>query len=367
MKKTLNIFPGQQTVSFRKGPSGHLRQDPSDEAMRIKNNPSLQDKSAPQSHQLVRTNALTLVFQRGGDVSDRVEVMGEYLLQFGKYKGKSFKWLLENDVGYTIFLMKKVEEEEREGTFNPQGHAKESLLSFLDYASSFQDIMDLRAYLSSRKPSSPVASEGDNIVGFGARARDTWRKIWETRADGYAAFILGVKCVKNNKMYNLQQYLLSQQRAETCPPPAEVPTTLASSTSLASTTLVMEEDVELEREMRHLSPSKYNIEPRPSAVLPKVTDESQTTGFSPPEWNKSAVLSAHLTIHEFPIGQRVCCFGHVLACSDVCLFISFVVLAMFRPVLMPVFSHEFKEHMCQQRCTKSYGNNCHCVQMWRDG
>lgn len=87
----------------------------------------------------------------------------------------------------------------------------------------------------------------------------------------------------------------------------------------------------------------------PSAVLPKVTDESQTTGFSPPEWNKSAVLSADLTIHEFPIGQRVCCFGHVLACSDVCLFISFVVLAMFRPVLMPVFSHEFKEHMCQQR------------------
>lgn len=99
-----------------------------------------------QRHDLLRTDALTVVFQRGGDVSDRLEVMGEYVLQFGRYKGKSFRWLLENDVGYTL-------------------------------------------YLFSREPAPPVASEGDNIVGFGARAKDTWRQIWESRADGYAAFI----------------------------------------------------------------------------------------------------------------------------------------------------------------------------------
>ncbi|CAL8276706.1 unnamed protein product [Arctogadus glacialis] len=98
--------------------------------------------------------------------------MGEYLLQFGKYQRKSFKWLLENDVGYTIYLMKKVDEEERAGTFNPQGHSKDSLLSFLDYARSFREIQDLRNYLISRKPTEPVASEGDNIVGFGRRAKN---------------------------------------------------------------------------------------------------------------------------------------------------------------------------------------------------
>ena len=132
MKKTISFFPGKMTVSLRKGPSGHLRQDPSAEAMKIKQSPELQDKSPAQKHDLVKTSALTVVLQRGGEVSDRQEVMGEYLLQFGKYQGKSFKWLLENDVGYTIYLMKKVDDEERAGTFNPQGHSKDSLLSFLD-------------------------------------------------------------------------------------------------------------------------------------------------------------------------------------------------------------------------------------------
>ncbi|XP_028451767.1 uncharacterized protein LOC114567070 [Perca flavescens] len=278
MKKTTNFFPGKTMVSFRKGPSGHLRQDPSDEAMRIKKNPSLQDKSPPQRHDLVKTNALTVVFERGGDVSDRLEVMGEYVLQFGKYKGKLFRWLLENDVGYTIYLMKKVEEEERDGTFNPQGHNKDSLLSFLDYARSFQEIRDLREYLASRLPAPPVASEGDNTVGFGARAKDTWRQIWESRADGYAAFIVGVKCIKNSKMYNLQQYILKQQRAESgesCPPPAGVSTTSAAPTPPTSSILAMEEDEELERGMLNLSPCKFATELRPAAV-------SRAPAVSPP-------------------------------------------------------------------------------------
>ena len=56
-----------------------------------------------------------------------------------------------------MYLMKKVDEEERAGTFNPQGHSKDSLLSSLDYARSFQEIQDLRNYLISRKPTEPVA------------------------------------------------------------------------------------------------------------------------------------------------------------------------------------------------------------------
>ncbi|KAF3841180.1 hypothetical protein F7725_007042 [Dissostichus mawsoni] len=79
------------------------------------------------------------------------------------------------------------------------------------------------------------ASEGDNTVGFGARAKDTWKQIWDSRADGYAAFILGVKCIINSKMYNLEQYILKQQRAESCPPPAEGCIASATSTLTSST------------------------------------------------------------------------------------------------------------------------------------
>ena len=207
MKK---FFPGKMQVSFRKGPSGYLRQDPSEEAQRIKENPSPQDKSAPQREDMVKTNAHTEVFLRGGDVSDRLEVLGEYILQFGKYKGKSFRWLLENDVGYTLYLINKVEQEQTAGQFNPAGHSKDSLLSFLEYTKGFQEIEDLRRY-SVKRPAAPVASDHDNLVGFGSRAKSTWGEIWNGRADGYAAFIMGKKCVQRSKMHNLQQYLMKQR------------------------------------------------------------------------------------------------------------------------------------------------------------
>ncbi|KAI9532415.1 hypothetical protein NQZ68_031938 [Dissostichus eleginoides] len=109
------------------------------------------------------------------------------------------------------------------------------------------------------KPAPPVASEGEHTVGFGARAKDTWKQIWDSRADGYAAFVLGVKCITKSKMYNLQQYILEQQRAESCPPPAEGCIASATST-LTSSTPVMEEDEELERGMLNLSPSKLYTE-----------------------------------------------------------------------------------------------------------
>lgn len=227
MKKTV-FFPGRVKLSFRKGPSGHLRRDPSEEAKIIKDNPSLQDKSTPQRDDLVRMNACSIVLQRGGDVSDKQEVLGEYILQFGKYKGKSFRWLFGNDVGYALYLSDKVEEEERAGQFNPEGPCKDSLISFLQYSRSYKEIEDLKRYLSQRPDPLPVLIEDDNTVGFGTRAQDTWRKIWDARADGYAYFIMKQKCVPGSKMYNLQQYLSKQQQKQLTKITPQLPSPSAS-------------------------------------------------------------------------------------------------------------------------------------------
>ncbi|XP_016353781.1 uncharacterized protein LOC107697487 [Sinocyclocheilus anshuiensis] len=196
----------------------------------------------------------------------------EYILQFGKYKGKSFRWLLENDVGYALYLSDKVEEEEQAGQFNPEGPCKDSLISFLEYSRSFKEIEDLKRYLSQRPDPLPVLIEDDSTVGFGTRAQDTWRKIWDTRADGYAFFIMKQKCVPGSKMYNLQQYLLKQQQKQlginTPPlpsPPASTARPLVPS-STASDQPVMEDDEELERMMLSLSPTKYLTQLRSSAA-----------------------------------------------------------------------------------------------------
>lgn len=217
MQKKGSFFPGRVTVAFRKGPRGYLLQDPTDAAKLLKDNPSLQDKSAPLKEDIVKQNALTVVCQRGGNVSDNAEVLGEYILQFGKYKGKSFRWLLENDVGYTMYLIKHREREEAAGVCTTEGHKKASLLSFISYARSFNEVQSLISY-DSEKPTIQAASEDDELVGFGSRAKSTWREIWDNRADGYAAFILRNKCFSGTRMYRLQQYLRKKQSASLSSP-----------------------------------------------------------------------------------------------------------------------------------------------------
>ncbi|KAM4537740.1 uncharacterized protein V3H82_023539 isoform 1-T2 [Fundulus diaphanus] len=248
MQKKILFYPGKLNVVFRKGPLGFLLQDPSSEAKLIRDNPSLRDRSAPMKEDVVRQNALTVVRQRGGDVTDDSEVLGDYILQFGKYKGKSFRWLLENDVGYTLYLIMNLQKEEESGICITEGFNKMSLLAFVKYALSFKEIQDVLNYEASKVGATATSSEDDQLVGFGSRAKSTWKEIWDSRADGYADFILKKSCLPGTRMNKLQQYLLKKQQSsshDTTPQP-----------SVPHQPLVMEEDEALESAMLSISPSK---------------------------------------------------------------------------------------------------------------
>ncbi|XP_030594593.1 uncharacterized protein LOC115786543 [Archocentrus centrarchus] len=249
MHKKVVLYPGKTCVVFRKGPLGYLLQDPSDEARRIKDNTKLQNKSVPMREDLVHQNALTVVRHRGGDASDRREVQGEYILQFGKYKGKSFRWLLENDVGYTMYLIKSLQEEEAAGIAMAERHSKDSLQSFVQYALSFTEIKSLQDYEASRvSAAAEVSCEDDQLVGFGLRSKSTWKEIWDGRGDGYAAFIMEKSCIQETRMYKLQQYLRKKHQS-------------ASATTRTSTKPIgMDDDKELEEAMLSVSPEKLEAD-----------------------------------------------------------------------------------------------------------
>ncbi|KAJ8353223.1 hypothetical protein SKAU_G00207900 [Synaphobranchus kaupii] len=179
--------------------------------------------------------------KNGGDYNDRTELLGEYL-QFGKYKGKSFKWLLENDVGYTIYLSRRVDKETTADTFTAEGHSKDSLLSFLEYAHSFQEIQNLLAYEGKKQaPPVTVASVGDNLVGFGQRALSTWKEVWESRATRILSWQRNVLLEDAQKMHKLQQFLLLQQRQQE----VATATVVESTRSAQGSQLVMDDDEEL--------------------------------------------------------------------------------------------------------------------------
>ncbi|KAL3993530.1 polycystin 1 [Sarotherodon galilaeus] len=276
MQKKIAPYPGKISVVFRKGPLGYLLQDPSKEARRIKNDPKLQDKSAPMREDLVRQNALTVVYQRGGDASDMKEVQGEYILQFGKYKGKSFRWLLENDVGYTMYLIKDLQKEEAAGTSVEEGHGKESLHSFVQYALSFTEIKTLLDYEASRVSVAAEACEDDQLVGFGSRAKSTWKEIWDSRGDGYADFIMRKSCSQGTRMHKLQQYLRKKQQSA------------SASTNAPTKPLGMDEDKDLEDAMLSISPVKLHMQ---SFTVPAAAEGSTPRGSSGANTVPSAALS----------------------------------------------------------------------------
>lgn len=117
-----------------------------------------------------------------------------------------------------------------------EGHSKDSLQSFLQYAHSFQEIATLLTHEAQKTSGPTPAAEDDQRVGFGARANSTWRKVWESRDDGYAAFILKKKCQPGTRMQKLQQYLQKRQQLSSSPvSPHSVPTTSVSSSSVIST------------------------------------------------------------------------------------------------------------------------------------
>ncbi len=185
---------------------------------------------------------MTVVRERGGDASDKIEVSGEYVLQFGKYKGKCFRWLLENYIGYTIYLIKSLQLEEAVGDFLTEGHSKDSLLSFVSYAQSFEEIQSLLSYISTNPAARAVTSEDNQLVGFGSRAKSAWLEIWDSKADGYASFIMKKTCVPGTRMYKLQQYLWNKQRSTH---PSPVPASKAPDEPMGKfiCTLVLEKKI----------------------------------------------------------------------------------------------------------------------------
>ena len=79
------------------------------------------------------------VVTQGGDPGTDLLVLSQHRLQFGKYRGRAFKWLLENDVGYTLpLLASHLKERERSSSQSPLMSNKDALSR---YAHAFPEIV----------------------------------------------------------------------------------------------------------------------------------------------------------------------------------------------------------------------------------
>ncbi len=80
-----------------------------------------------------------------------------------------------------MYLIKNLQKEEASDIPMAEGHAKNSLLSFVNYALSFLEIQFLLIYEASGVGVMAASSEDDQLVGIGSRAKSTWKEIWDNR------------------------------------------------------------------------------------------------------------------------------------------------------------------------------------------
>ena len=82
----------------------------------------------------VEAKAKSEVTQLGGNPSNRTDLLGQFELQFGRSRGKTFKWLLENGLGYATWIVNSMSSET--ATSSPLSVNKDS---FVEYFKSFPE------------------------------------------------------------------------------------------------------------------------------------------------------------------------------------------------------------------------------------
>lgn len=85
----------------------------------------------------VHKEALRAVELKQGDAKDEIEVLGAYKLQFGAYFGQTFKWLLENDLGYVVYLLADFEAA-KESTSS--SNLSQNKVALKKYAFNFREV-----------------------------------------------------------------------------------------------------------------------------------------------------------------------------------------------------------------------------------
>ncbi|XP_073804108.1 uncharacterized protein [Danio rerio] len=198
------------SAQFRREATGELTLKPSPEAVALaaayRKNPT-PGRSWPAAR--VKEEAIARVAAAGGDSSCHQLVLSESALQFGQYRGKTFKWLLSNDVGYAAMVL-AVHQREREAGDTTQSFIMGNKDALLRYAGLFPVMMAAISERRVREGHGTPAQEDQVLVGFGNFAAMSFKDLYEATDRDRKGFVKWVKRQSSRpgtKMELFQKYI----------------------------------------------------------------------------------------------------------------------------------------------------------------
>ena len=164
--------------------SSRLLMAPSAEAKRLENVES--GRAKPKEE--VLAEASTFVSTNGGDPSDQFLVLAHCKLQFGKYQGQRFRWLLENSLGYAVYLVLSISNETAQTT--PLSENKQL---FLQYTSQIREMAEeVEKYQRKQEMQAEARATGDQgclMVEFGDFQGRSMKDVYEDQSKEAQALI----------------------------------------------------------------------------------------------------------------------------------------------------------------------------------
>ncbi|XP_068425994.1 uncharacterized protein [Clinocottus analis] len=237
LQSTTKVCVDKGDPTFRKTSTGELEMKPSQEAPAGQGPLQAAGPGGPavsaKKPEEVKAEAKALVLAQGGDAGNERLVLSRYTIQFGKYKGQSFKWLLENDVGYTAWLvadhLKPGQDTTRQ---SPLMVNKDSLTR---YAMAYPEFLK-------KVRSLQLDSEGVALVGFGCHGSDTLRDLYEsTDKDkiSYVNFLRTMKstCNSGTKMDVAVRYIVKRDQNQSAAAATTIRPTNRPTTSFSTQTI----------------------------------------------------------------------------------------------------------------------------------
>lgn len=173
----------------------------------------------------------------GGDTGNCQLVLSESALQFGQYRGKTFKWLLSNDIGYAAMVLASHRQERERGDTSVTAVMgnKDALLQ---YAGLFPDVRAAIQEWQVREGSGTPVQEDSLLVGFGNFATLTFKDLYNAKDKDRKGFIRWVRQKKDirpgTKMEVLQKYIKRRDAEKPGPKVPETPPPVGPSSSSAA-------------------------------------------------------------------------------------------------------------------------------------
>ncbi|XP_076128066.1 uncharacterized protein LOC143109299 [Alosa pseudoharengus] len=183
---------------------------PSGEANLVKSS-GRAERAKPKEE--VLAEASIYVTDHGGDPTDRILVLAHCQFQFGMYQGQRFRWLLENSLGYALYLVHSISKERAQAT--PLSENEQLFQQYTSHIREFTE--ELEKYSKKQEMQAKARETGDQgclMVEFGDFQGRSMKEVYEDQskeAQALIKYLVTAAARPNTNMAVFKAYVLKRR------------------------------------------------------------------------------------------------------------------------------------------------------------